>query len=135
MTVFAGRALQALYAIPEKLDLGPHTRLVLEELIRASRAEHHLSIIILAATLVDIVTHEGADELDPDLEDSFGLSMLRADERCALDKLRAMRNSIVHYQGLSEGLSNQPQDAAYLKEQAEAAIHAVLPVLELQEIY
>ena len=144
----ASRDLQALAAIPGKLEVGPHASALIDELVRAARAGQHLSVIILAAALVDILTHEGADgfaniyddvdgeeEEEEEEEEGIGLSMLRAGERRALDQLRAMRNRILHYQGPSEGLSGHSSDPLYLQEQAEAAIRALLPLLELQEIY
>ena len=139
----ASRDLQALAAIPGKLEVGPHASALIDELVRAARAGHHLSVIILAAALVDILTHEGADgfaDIYDDVdgeeeEEGIGLSMLRAGERRALDQLRAMRNRVLHYQGPSEGLSGHSSDKLYLEAQAEAAIRALLPLLELQEIY
>ena len=140
----ASRDLQALAAIPGKLEVGPHASALIDELVRAARAGHHLSVIILAAALVDILTHEGADGFadiyddvdgEEEEEEGIGLSMLRAGERRALDQLRAMRNRVLHYQGPSEGLSGHSSDPLYLQGQAEAAICALLPLLELQEIY
>ena len=142
----ASRDLEALAAIPGKLEVGPHASALIDELVRAARAGHHLSVIILAAALVDILTHEGADgfadiydyvdgEEEEEEEEGVGLSMLRAGERRALDRLRAMRNHILHYQGPSEGLSGHSSDPLYRQGQAEAAIRALLPLLELQEIY
>ena len=140
----ASRDLQALAAIPGKLEVGPHASALIDELVRAARAGHHLSVIILAAALVDILTHEGADGFadiyddvdgEEEEEEGIGLSMLRAGERRALDQLRAMRNRILHYQGPSEGLSGHSSDPLYLQGQAEAAIRALLPLLELQETY
>jgi hypothetical protein len=138
----ASRDLQALAAIPGKLEVGPHASALIDELVQAVRAGHHLSVIILAAALVDILTHEAVDgfadiydDVDGEEEEGIGLSMLRAGERRALDQLRAMRNRILHYQGPSEGLSGHSSDPLYLQGQAEAAIRALLPLLELQEIY
>ena len=140
----ASRDLQALAAIPGKLEVGPHASALIDELVRAARAGHSLSVIILAAALVDILTHEGADafadiyddaDAEEEREDGLGLSMLRAGERRALDQLRAMRNRILHYQGPSEGLSGHSSDKLYLEARAEAAIRALLPLLELQETY
>ena len=136
------RELLALLAIPGKLELGPHGTALLDELVMAARADHHLSVIILAAALVDIIAHEGAEmdfsdsSFDDAPEQGYGLSMLRAGERRALDQLRAMRNRILHYQGMGEGLlGTQVADKSYLADQADAAITALLPVLELQESY
>ena len=131
------REFEALIAIPGKLNVGPHTKTLIDELVRCARAQHFLSVIVMAAALEDLLIHEGA-EADFDEaaeEEGFGLSMLRADERRALDRLRGMRNRILHYQGPSEGLSGHTSDKEYLKAQAEAAIKAILPLLELQEMY
>ena len=62
-------------------------------------------------------------------------TLLRAGERRALDQLRAMRNRILHYQGIGEGFGTHAADKSYLADQADAAITALLPVLELQESY
>ena len=137
MTGQALREFEGLIAIPGKLDMGPHTKALIDEVVRCARAQHYLSVIVMAAALVDVLTHEGA-EADFDEaaeEEGFGLSMLRADERRALDRLRGMRNRILHYQGPSEGLSGHASDKDYLQAQAEAAIKAILPLLELQEMY
>jgi len=135
------RELLALLAIPGKVELGPHGTAMLDELVSVARADHHLSVIILAAALVDIIAHEGTEmdfsdsSFDDAPEEGYGLSMLRAGERRALDQLRAMRNRILHYQGMGEWFAKQPWDKSFLADQAEAAITALLPVLELQESY
>ena len=91
----------------------------------------------MAAALVDVLAHERAEAIFEEAgeKEGFGLSMLGADERRALDRLRGMRNRILHYQGPSEGLSGHASDKDYLQAQAEAAIKAILPLLELQEMY
>ena len=131
------REFEALIAIPGKLDVGPHTKTLIDEVVRCARAQHYLSVIVMAAALVDVLTHEGAEAIFEEAgeQEGFGLSMLRADERRALDRLRGMRNRILHYQGPSEGLSGHASDKDYLQTQAEAAIKAILPLLELQEMY
>ena len=131
------REFEALIAIPGKLDVGPHTKTLIDEVVRCARAEHYLSVIVMAAALADVLTHEGAEAIFEEAgeQEGFGLSMLRADERRALDRLRGMRNRILHYQGPSEGLSGHASDKDYLQTQAEAAIKAILPLLELQEMY
>ena len=131
------REFEALIAIPGKLDVGPHTKALIDEVVRCARAQHSLSVIVMAAALVDVLTHEGAEAIFEEAgeQEGFGLSMLRADERRALDRLRGMRNRILHYQGPSEGLSGHASDKDYLQTQAEAAIKAIIPLLELQEMY
>ena len=102
---------------PRQAGGWPACQRLIDELVRAARADHHLSIIILAAALVDILTHEGTDgfadtydNVDSEEEEGIGLSMLRAGERRALDQLRAMRNRILHYQGAPlRGLAGIPR--------------------------
>ena len=123
-----------------RLALGPHGTRLLTELITAARAELWVSVIILSATLVDVVVHEAGhfdmafddyfDEGFGDEEGPFGLSYLSAGERRRLEALRAHRNALVHYEGPVAGLSGAGDDAAVLKTNAEQAMVAVLPVLE-----
>ena len=92
------REFEALIAIPGKLDVGPHTKALIDEVAGCARAQHYLSVIVMAAALVDVLTHEGAEAIFEEAgeQEGFGLSMLRADERRALDRLRGMRNRILH---------------------------------------
>ena len=125
-----------------RLALGAHGARLLTELITAARGEMWVSVIILSATLVDVVVHE-AGQFDVAFDDQnvdegfgddeggpFGLSYLSAGERRRLDTLRARRNALVHYVGPVAGLSGAGDDAAVLKTNAEQAIAAILPVLE-----
>ena len=85
------REFEALIAIPGKLDVGPHTKALIDEVASCARAQHYLSVIVMAAALVDVLTHEGAEAVFEEAgeQEGFGLSMLRADERRALDRLRS----------------------------------------------
>ena len=126
------------------LDLGPQGKRILKELIAAANAGLWVSVIILAATLVDVCVHEsgqfdgisfaggnGADDSSGDIQDEvFGLSYLTASERHQLDSLRAHRNALVHYEGPVAGVSGTADDETALTAIAEQAIFAILPVLE-----
>ncbi len=134
------RQLHALHLSADRLDIGPHSRTLLDEVIKAGRAECWLSVIVLSAALVDVIAHEGAEtdiafDMDGEAEAGFGLSFLDRSERQALDRLRGFRNRILHHQGMTEGLGGTAQDKAFLADQAEASITALLPLLELQETY
>ena len=136
------------HANKSSLDLGPHGTRILKELIASANASLWVSVVILAATLVDVCLHEagrfdglsgldwtGTDEITDDRADDmeadvFGLSYLTATERRQLDNLRARRNALVHYQGLVAGMSGSADDEAALAAAAEQALMAILPVLE-----
>ena len=126
-----------------RLDLGPQGKRILKELIAAANAGLWVSVVILAATLVDVCMHEssqfdGMSFADGNGEDSagdvqdevFGLSYLTANERHQLDILRAHRNALVHYEGPVAGVSGSADDEAALAATAEQALLAILPVLE-----
>ncbi len=127
-----------------RLDLGPQGTRILKELIAAANAGLWVSVVILAATLVDVCMHEsdqfdgisfvggnGGDDKAGDIqEEVFGLSYLTARERHQLDNLRAHRNALVHYEGPVAGVSGSADDEAALAAIAEQSLLAILPVLE-----
>lgn len=134
----AGEGWQAYARLsPERLGLGPHSRQLFEELTIAAEIGQPLSVIILAATLADVVLYEGAsydfDEAGTGGEDALsgmGLDWLTAGERRRLDWLRHRRNGIVHHEGPVDGLMGQAGDGALLSADADRALGAVVPLLE-----
>ena len=133
-----------LHADQSRVDLGPQGTRILKELITAANAGLWVSVIILAATLVDVCMNEssqfdgisfaggnGEDDSPGDIQDEvFGLSYLTASERHQLNILRAHRNALVHYEGPVAGVSGSADDEAALAAAAEQALLAILPVLE-----
>ena len=133
-----------LHTDQSRLDLGPQATRILKELIAAANADLWVSVVILAATLVDVCMHESGqfdgmsfaggnrgDDSAGDIQDAvFGLSYLTANERHQLDILRAHRNALVHYEGPVAGVSGSADDETALTAIAEQAIFAILPVLE-----
>ena len=133
-----------VHADQPHLDLGPQGTRILKELIGAANTGLWVSVIILAATLVDVCMHESSqfdgmsfaggnrgDDSAGDIQDAvFGLSYLTANERHQLDILRAHRNALVHYEGPVAGVSGSVDDEAALAAIAEQALLAILPVLE-----
>jgi len=127
-----------------RLDLGPQGKRILKELIAAANAGLWVSVVILAATLVDVCMHEpaqfdgmsfadgngGGDSACDIQNEVFGLSYLTANERDQLDSLRAHRNALVHYEGPVAGVTGSTDDEAALAANAEQALLAILPVLE-----
>ena len=133
-----------LHTDQPRLDLGPQGTRILKELIAAANAGLWVSVVILAATLVDVYMHEsaqfdgmsfaggnGGDNSAGELQDEvFGLSYLTAKERRQLDILRARRNALVHYKGPVAGVSGSGDDGAALAAAAEHALLAIIPILE-----
>ena len=133
-----------LHTDQPRLDLGPQGTRILKELIAAANAGLWVSVVILAATLVDVCMHEsaqfdgmsfaggnGGDDSAEDIQDEvFGLSYLTATERRQLDILRARRNALVHYKGPVAGVSGSGGDGAALAAAAEHALLAIIPILE-----
>ena len=133
-----------LHTDQSRLDLGPQGTRILKELITAANAGLWVSVVILAATLVDVCMNEssqfdgmsfaggnGGDDSPGDIqEEVFGLSYLTANERHQLNILRAHRNTLVHYEGPVAGVSGSADDEAALAAAAEQALLAILPVLE-----
>ena len=133
-----------LHTDQPRLDLGPQGTRILKELIAAANAGLWVSVVILAATLVDVCMHEpaqfdgmsfadgngGGDSACDIQNEVFGLSYLTANERHQLDSLRAHRNALVHYEGPVAGVTGSTDDEAALAANAEQALLAILPVLE-----
>jgi len=133
-----------LHTDQPSLELGPQGTRILKELIAAANAGLWVSVVILAATLVDVCVHEsgqfdgmsfaggnGGGESAGDIQDEvFGLSYLTANERHQLDSLRANRNALVHYEGPVAGVSGSADAEAALAATAEQALLAILPILE-----
>ena len=128
-----------LHSDRPRLDLGPQGSRILKELVTAANAGLWVSVVILAATLVDVCKHEAGqfdrlsgedDELDNLADEVFGLAYLTAAERSQLDILRARRNALVHYGGAVAGVSGSSDDETVLASAAEQALKALLPVLE-----
>ena len=138
-----------LHTDQHRLELGPQGTRILKELIAAANAGLWVSVVILAATLVDVCMHEFSqfdsmsfaggnrgDDSAGDIQDEvFGLSYLTASERYQLDRLRAYRNALVHYEGPVAGVSGSADDEAALAATAEQALLSILPVLENLELW
>jgi hypothetical protein len=58
-----------------------------------------------------------------------GLDWLNAKERRQLNWLRGLRNKLVHYQGVIEGMGGSDVDHEYLSKEADKALSALSPLL------
>jgi hypothetical protein len=107
-------------------DLGPHAAALLAELQRAATVPLPLTIVTLAAALVDIVAHEQAGPsgyLD-------GAAFAYAGNKAALGWLRGRRNSILHHEAPSDGLMGEADAGQWQINDAERALSALLDYLE-----
>ncbi len=113
------------------LDIGPHTKALLGEMIIAVKSGMPIVVIILAATIVDIVMNEEPPDLLHNGDNSYqnGLDWLNAKERRQLNWLRGFRNKLVHYQGVVTGMSGTAVDHDYLSKEADKALSALSPLL------
>ena len=137
MTSAAGQFLSLL---PNTLGLGPHSIQLISEAQRALKGQNWVTVIILSATIIDVIRHEDSifDLNSAEDEDGFGggyfesggYDYLTSAERKKLEWLRHMRNQIVHYEGPIEGMMGRRQDDGILRGYADKAVSALLPVLK-----
>lgn len=107
-------------------DLGPHALALLAELKGAAAWGQSISVIILAAALVDVVQNEDAGPagyLD-------GMAFAYAGNKKTLGWLRGRRNGILHHEGPVDGLMGEPDRVRWLANDADHAITALLDFLE-----
>ena len=136
-----------LSVIPSQSGVGPHAARLIHEAQMAVRAKLWVSVIVLAATMVDVIKQEdqifdvsGDDEFSDDQEYDYqastdyfeagGYDYLTSGERKKLDWLRGVRNQLVHYEGPIEGMLGRPSDEGTLAQMADKALSAILPILE-----
>ena len=124
----AEKQFMALTGSASTLDIGPHSASLVAELARLIGTDTPISQIILAATIADSLAHEHSDSDEGGAPD--GWSWLSRQEIEALLWLRERRNQLVHYQGRSHSIT----DLGALALDADAALSALLPLLEEREI-
>jgi len=107
-------------------DLGPHAAIIMEELRAAAAGGLRATCVILAAALVDIVSHEEAGPagyLD-------GMAFAYAGNKPALSWLRGRRNSLLHHEGPSDGLMGEAVADEWMRRDADRAITTLLDYLD-----
>lgn len=114
--------------------LGPHGRLLLDEMRSAAAAGLPVSLVVLAAALANVAVHETGDMPAYPLgqtgqPDRLGTGFLSADETRALDWLRRRRNQILHHDSPDDARPFVP-DPAQLEADARRAAHAIAPLLD-----
>ena len=111
--------------------LGPHAAALLDECLRAARAGLPLTVVVLAAAIIDVVAHEEAGpagHID-------GMDFAYAGNKAALGWLRGRRNEILHHEGPTDGLMGESVAADWHWRDADKGITALLDYLEDLEGY
>ena len=106
-------------------DLGPHAKTLWRDLCGAVVAGLPLAVVVLAATIIDVVHHEEAGPagyLD-------GAAFCFAGNKAALGWLRSRRNAVLHHEQPTDGLMNEAEAAGLLAADAERAVSTLLDYL------
>ncbi len=95
-----------------KKYLGPHGSCIFYELTEAIKYNNYLTIIILSATLLDVIKNEKIDILNS----LSGIEINSIFSSYEAMWLRQTRNSIVHYEKPIDGLLGNKEDNIILEE-------------------
>ena len=95
-----------------KKYLGPHGSCIFYELIEAIKYNNYLTIIILSATLIDVIKNEKTDIINS----LSGVEINSIFSSYEAMWLRQTRNSIVHYEKPIDGLMGNKEDNKILEE-------------------
>ncbi len=95
-----------------KKYLGPHGSCILYELTEAIKYNNYLTIIILSATLIDVIKNEKTDIINS----LSGIEINSIFSSYEAMWLRQTRNSIVHYEKPIDGLLGNKEDNKILEE-------------------
>ena len=115
----------------DKLDLGPHAKALLAEMIVSVKVGMPIVVIILAATIVDVIINEQKLDLaKSESTNRLGVDWLTIAERKQLEWLRGLRNRLLHYQGVISGMGGSDLDQKRLRLEADKALKAISPLLE-----
>ena len=112
------------------LDIGPHAKALISEMNAAIKSGLPIVVIILAATIVDVLSNE--DNVVQGYQDNalgIGMDWLTAAERRQLDWLRGLRNRLIHYEGVIAGMGGTDFDQELLRKDANKALLAISPLL------
>ena len=120
-----GSNLERILVFDDSL-LGPHARALLADLRGAAKSGLSLTVIVLSATLVDVIRHETAGPagyLD-------GAIFNFAGNKNDLNWLRIRRNHFLHHEGPSDGLMGEVQSAEWLIDEAVRALGVLVKYLD-----
>ena len=121
-----GSAIASRLARFDAQGLGPHAGALFAELRVAATRGLPLGVVILAATIVDVVANEQAGPAGR-IE---GIDFAFAGNKAALGWLRGRRNAILHHEGPVDGLMAERDAETWNWRDAERAIETLLDHLD-----
>ena len=108
-----------------KKYLGPHGSCILYELTEAIKYNNYLTIIILSATLIDVIKNEKTDIINS----LSGVEINSIFSSYEAMWLRQTRNSIVHYEKPIDGLLGNKEDNKILEEYSVKTITVLSKII------
>ena len=108
-----------------KKYLGPHGSCILYELTEAIKYNNYLTIIILSATLIDVIKNEKTDIINS----LSGVEINSLFSSYEAMWLRQTRNSIVHYEKPIDGLLGNKVDNKILEEYSVKTITVLSKII------
>ena len=108
-----------------KKYLGPHGSCIFYELIEAIKYNNYLTIIILSATLIDVIKNEKTDTINS----LSGVEINSIFSSYEAMWLRQTRNSIVHYEKPIDGLLGNKEDNKILEEYSVKTITVLSKII------
>ena len=108
-----------------KKYLGPHGSCIFYELIEAIKYNNYLTIIILSATLLDVIKNEKTDIINS----LSGIEINSIFSSYEAMWLRQTRNSIVHYEKPIDGLLGNKEDNKILEEYSVKTITVLSKII------
>ena len=108
-------------------NLGPHAVQILKELTNSIKYENYLTIVILSATLFDIIKNENSEAI----KSLSGIEINSVFSSREAMWLRQRRNEIIHHEGATDGLLGSKSDITDLSLDAKKSIKILYDLLLL----
>ena len=105
--------------------LGPHASQILKELLNSIKNENYLTIIILSATLFDVIKNENSEVI----KNLSGIEINTVFSSRDAMWLRQRRNQIIHHEGATDGLLGSKTDINTLSLDANKSIKILSDLL------
>jgi len=108
-------------------NLGPHAVQILKELTNSIKYENYLTIVILSATLFDIIKNENSEAI----RSLSGIEINSVFSSREAMWLRQRRNEIIHHEGATDGMLGSKSDITDLSLDAKKSIKILYDLLLL----
>ena len=106
-------------------NLGPHAVQILKELTNSIKYENYLTIVILSATLFDVIKNENSEAI----KSLSGIEINSVFSSREAMWLRQRRNEIIHHEGATDGMLGSKSDITYLSLDAKKSIKILYDLL------